>query len=777
MSDPKDARQMIEEILASGRRPVIFVTFLDNPAEQVTRMITRALGDEHTKGIRRIVPIPLMAKTLVSIPKTVAALQAEFPQAILVHSIDNSGKPGEAKFYDGLSRAAENADKWTEESALEVMRAQLEKLRTTREIPEKSYRRAFGSPQGQPGDRQENGGRDEQAPAPQASEGLNPQPAEQKISVPPEMFKQITDAYSADTIAAYGSKKPTIRPPFTYEGRQWTTVLTQGSGITGRAEAQAYRLVPLEANEGGLSYHKTNSEERRNRPEGPYHGIEVSSHGKRFTMEGPPVTFVPGEEPKPAATRWDEDYQKYKALSDKLDNDPGPPAVVRAPTFGDALNNPDYSQSGEAARQAKIDAHEAWDAAMRRGQEQLKELGEPIRQAYLSTLKPPQRSWKKNISVDAAYRELQKAAQPKPALSPEAARKKELGKDRAANTRDQKKRLQAMDAAHPAPPEVPRPELRNYSGEVRDLAGDANFKKVSVSAENRRHAEQLLAEQFPGKHISEVGRLPQKWGVASTPKAEENKPLTHEHEDQAARGPGNAEDVPSVPGPAGGSGETPRAVQPQGVREDEGSGDAALDAGRADAVGLEHAGGREEERSPSERGGGSSEPDLVPARGGRSGLPVAAAQKALPRNTNNFHISDEYAAQIGTGGEISKIKGNLDALETLKKIQAEGRETATPEEQQTLAKYVDFGGLVGMLQKSASGCSPSSGSSLWPMCRCRVLCVEFVIELYFFGRTDLPRWGLFRSQNFNFGIIGAAGFRALLYLEDPHSSVESTAAG
>jgi hypothetical protein len=54
---------------------------------------------------------------------------------------------------------------------------------------------------------------------------------------------------------------------------------------------------------------------------------------------------------------------------------------------------------------------------------------------------------------------------------------------------------------------------------------------------------------------------------------------------------------------------------------------------------------------------------------------------------------------VGSGGEITKIKGNLDALETLKKIQAEGRELATPEERETLAKYVDFGGLVGMLQR------------------------------------------------------------------------------
>jgi len=37
------------------------------------------------------------------------------------------------------------------------------------------------------------------------------------------------------------------------------------------------------------------------------------------------------------------------------------------------------------------------------------------------------------------------------------------------------------------------------------------------------------------------------------------------------------------------------------------------------------------------------------------------------------------ATGIGQGGEISKIKDNLDELETLKKIQKEGRELATDE--------------------------------------------------------------------------------------------------
>jgi len=40
------------------------------------------------------------------------------------------------------------------------------------------------------------------------------------------------------------------------------------------------------------------------------------------------------------------------------------------------------------------------------------------------------------------------------------------------------------------------------------------------------------------------------------------------------------------------------------------------------------------------------------------------------RNQRNYRITDEYAAEIGKGGEITKLKANLDALELLKAIQS-----------------------------------------------------------------------------------------------------------
>ena len=67
--------------------------------------------------------------------------------------------------------------------------------------------------------------------------------------------------------------------------------------------------------------------------------------------------------------------------------------------------------------------------------------------------------------------------------------------------------------------------------------------------------------------------------------------------------------------------------------------------------------------------------------------PEQAAEEAPPRN---FRIFDD---QLGEGGPKAKFRANLDAIETLKAIEAEGR-SATPEEQEILSRYVGWGGLA-----------------------------------------------------------------------------------
>ena len=56
---------------------------------------------------------------------------------------------------------------------------------------------------------------------------------------------------------------------------------------------------------------------------------------------------------------------------------------------------------------------------------------------------------------------------------------------------------------------------------------------------------------------------------------------------------------------------------------------------------------------------------------------------------HNFHITDD---NLGVGGAKTKFQYNVTAIRTLKQIEAEGR-LATPEEQETLSRYVGWGSL------------------------------------------------------------------------------------
>jgi hypothetical protein len=62
------------------------------------------------------------------------------------------------------------------------------------------------------------------------------------------------------------------------------------------------------------------------------------------------------------------------------------------------------------------------------------------------------------------------------------------------------------------------------------------------------------------------------------------------------------------------------------------------------------------------------------------------------RNSRNFRLNDDAASHIAEGGSKARIQHNLDILELLKSIQADQR-TATTDEQNRIAQYIDFGGL------------------------------------------------------------------------------------
>ena len=68
--------------------------------------------------------------------------------------------------------------------------------------------------------------------------------------------------------------------------------------------------------------------------------------------------------------------------------------------------------------------------------------------------------------------------------------------------------------------------------------------------------------------------------------------------------------------------------------------------------------------------------------------PVIEPTPTLPP-PENFRITDEH---LGEGGPKTKFRMNMDAIHTLKTIEAEDR-NATPEEQETLSRYVGWGGI------------------------------------------------------------------------------------
>ena len=65
------------------------------------------------------------------------------------------------------------------------------------------------------------------------------------------------------------------------------------------------------------------------------------------------------------------------------------------------------------------------------------------------------------------------------------------------------------------------------------------------------------------------------------------------------------------------------------------------------------------------------------------------SKEAEPYKAQNFHITNDH---LGEGGAKTKYAFNIAAIQTLKQIEAEGRQ-ATPQEQETLSKYVGWGGL------------------------------------------------------------------------------------
>lgn len=77
------------------------------------------------------------------------------------------------------------------------------------------------------------------------------------------------------------------------------------------------------------------------------------------------------------------------------------------------------------------------------------------------------------------------------------------------------------------------------------------------------------------------------------------------------------------------------------------------------------------------------------------------AESDTPSAPFNYRITDDH---LGVGGAKAKFRANLDAIKTLKELEAEHR-GATPQEQETLSKFVGWGSLPEVFDDAKSSWS------------------------------------------------------------------------
>ena len=93
------------------------------------------------------------------------------------------------------------------------------------------------------------------------------------------------------------------------------------------------------------------------------------------------------------------------------------------------------------------------------------------------------------------------------------------------------------------------------------------------------------------------------------------------------------------------------------------------------------------------------EPEIVPVvdevGGDNADIETSEVETPAPDKGENFTITDD---NLGDGGAKTKFRANVDAIKTLKTLEAEKR-PATAEEKETLSKYVGWGALAKAFDK------------------------------------------------------------------------------
>lgn len=125
------------------------------------------------------------------------------------------------------------------------------------------------------------------------------------IEMTADTMKAVSESYSADRIA----EKSPVRKPFKYKGKFY---ISSGSSVGGKIDPrhteQAYQIVPRGEFKGTPLWYGQRletwggdwAEQRRQQPEGFYHGMLIKHGGTEFVMVGPPLIFVEKEGSLPA---------------------------------------------------------------------------------------------------------------------------------------------------------------------------------------------------------------------------------------------------------------------------------------------------------------------------------------------------------------------------------------------------------------------------------------------------------------------------------------------
>jgi len=134
----------------------------------------------------------------------------------------------------------------------------------------------------------------------------------EEVHVAPAMFDKVKASYSADTLSDH--HRHSIRRPFEFRGH-WYVCTGGVSWRTGRSEEEAYRLLPLADFPEPASYYAKNrpgfegdwAENRRNQPEGFYHGMKCDRGKVPWVLAGPPILFVLPDQATPALQAVDQE--------------------------------------------------------------------------------------------------------------------------------------------------------------------------------------------------------------------------------------------------------------------------------------------------------------------------------------------------------------------------------------------------------------------------------------------------------------------------------------